>query len=289
MNTSELISALKIRGSFPTTQELFSTSDFLVLLNMAMKVEINPMMLKLNDEYLLETMNYEVGEQGELYRLPKRAISLRDLKLVDGSGNESDLPRNFEEDRAFNRTGYYIVRNSLQLSNDINSGTLRLKFFSRPSNLVETSACGQIVAIDTDLNQVEIGTAPGTFVNGALMDFVQNENPYDLMAYDQAISNISGTTVTFDSLPEGLAIGDWVTLANQSPVPLAPEEMHVVLVQAALVSALSAKKDKSYQDELKALMQMKADVISMLDPRMNNTSAKMRAGKLHNFFSNGWF
>ena len=40
MNSSELISALKIHGSFPTSDDLFSDADFLSLFNHQMKVEI---------------------------------------------------------------------------------------------------------------------------------------------------------------------------------------------------------------------------------------------------------
>lgn len=251
-----------------------------------MKIDINPIMLKLNDEYFLETKDYTIAS-GSTYRLPKRIISVRDLKLVDSSGNLSDLDRNFEEDRASNRTGYYMLRNSIELSSDITSGTLRLKYFMRPSKLVATTSAGQITSIDTGTNQVVVSSAPSTFVNGASIDFVQNENPYDMLSYDAAISNVSGTTLTFASIPNGLAVGDWVTVSNESPVPLVPEELHPLLVQACLVTTLSSKKDKKYDDEKKAFMEMKEQVINMLDPRVNNSSVKMRSGKIHNYFSNG--
>lgn len=284
MNTSELITALKIKGSFPTSNDLFSDADFLVLFNMAMQVGINPMMLKLNDEYLLETKEYTIAP-GTTYRLPKRTISVRDLKVVDSAGNETDLDRNFEEDRVSNRSGYYLTRNSIELSSDFTSGTLRLKFYARPSKLILPTSAGMIESIDTGTNQVVVTSAPSSFVNGAYVDLVQNENPYDMLSMDAVLDNVSGTTLTFSELPTDLAVGDWVTPANQSPVPMAPEEMHTVLVQEALVMALSSKKDKALEAEAAFLEKMKADVISMLDPRVNNNSAKMRTGRLHGFFA----
>lgn len=286
MNTSDIISALKIRGSFPTSNDLFSDADFLVLMNMCMKLDINPIMLKLNDEYFLETKDYTIAV-GETYRLPKRIISIRDLKLVDSSGNVTDLARNFEEDRSANRSGYYVLRNSIELSQDITSGTLRMKYFARPSKLVATTSAGQVSSINTGSLQVVVSSAPSTFTNGALVDFVQNENPYDLLSFDQSLSNVSGTTLTFASLPDDLAVGDWVTVANEAPVPLVPEELHTLLVQACLVSSLSSKKDKKFEDEKATFMEMKDTVINMLDPRVNNSSVKMRSGRIHNYFTSG--
>ncbi len=289
MNTTEVITALRIKGSFPASDDLFSTADFLVLMNMAMQVEINPMMLKLNDEYLLTTKDYVIAA-GSTYRLPTRCINVRDIQYIDGSGNITDLIRNFEEDRASARSGFYITRNSIELSIDYTSGTLRVKYFARPSKLVATTNCGQILSIDPVLNLIVVSSAPATFVNGVLIDMVQNTNPYDLLSMDQILTSVAGTTLSFASLPTGLAVGDWICIANESPVPLAPEEMHPVLVQSCLVECLSSKKDSAYKAAAEKLSEMKKQVINMLAPRVDNTSAKMRSGLLHrSFFSGRWF
>lgn len=287
MNSTELISALKIHGSWPTSDDLFSDSDFLSLFNHQMRVEIIPMMLKLNEEYFVHYKDFTISA-GETYRIPKRAIGskIRDLKYIDASGNESDLTRLFEEDRAGNPSGYYIQRNSIELTDDFTTGTLRMKYFIRPSALVATTACAQIATINTGTNTVTVTSAPSTLSNGTLIDFVQNENPYDLLSLDQAISTVTGTTITFASLPDDLAVGDWICLPNQSPVPiLIPDEMQSVLIQSALVKTLSSKKDKQYKDELDTLMRVKEDAINMLDPRVENASNKVRTGKLLGYFS----
>jgi hypothetical protein len=285
VNTSEIIAALKIKGSFPTSDDLFSDSDFLVLLNLSMNTDITAIMMKLNDEYLLATKDYTIAA-GTTYRLPTRVVTIRDITLFDGSGNITPLNRCFEEDRGSGKSGYYIVRNSIELTSDITSGTMRLKYFARPNKLVATSACGQIESINTVANSLVVTTAPSTFVNGASVDLIQNNNPYDLLAMDTSISSIAGTTLTFSSLPTDLAVGDWVAIANQSPVPLAPEELHALLIQAALVTSLSSKKDKKYEDEKNELEMMKTNIINLLDPRVNNSSVKMRSGALFTYWTN---
>jgi hypothetical protein len=285
MNTSEMISNLKIQGSFPTSDDLFSNSDFLVLFNNQLKTDITPMMLKLNEEFFLQYKDFTIAS-GSRYRIPRRAIGakIRDLQYIDASNNYSSIDRLFEEDRPQSKSGYYMLRNEVELSTDFITGTLRMKYFARPNELVLPSSCGQVVTIDTNNNQVILSSAPATFTTGVNCDFIQNNNPYDLLAYDQEITGVSGTTITFASLPDGLEVGDWLCLANQSPVAMIPDELHPVLVKSCLCATLSSKKDKSYEQEMIALQQMKDDAINMLDPRVENDSVKFRSGALLNFF-----
>lgn len=290
MVTSELIAALKIKGSFPSSDDLFSNADFLVLFNHQMQTEIIPTMQLLSEEFFLLSKDYTITS-GTSYRIPSRAIGakLRDLQFVDASNNLSSLNRLFEEDRPLNNSGYYLVRNSVELSSDFISGTLRMKYFGRPNKLVLETACAQISSIDTGLNQVVVTALPSTMTTGVLVDFIQNKNPYDLLSYDQAISGVSGTTVSFTSLPTDLAVGDWISLAEQACVPMVPEEMHPILVQSALVSALSSKKDRAVEYEAKVLERIKQDAIRMLDPRVENDSVSFKSGRLLSYFSTRWF
>lgn len=285
MNTTELISALKIHGSFPTSNDLFSDSDFLSLFNHQMKADIIPMMLKLNEEFFIQYKDFTISS-GSTYRIPTRAIGakIRDLKIRDASGNSQNLSRLFEEDRPLGASGYYMQRNSIELSTDL-SGTLRMTYFARPSTLVATTACGQITSINTSTNVCVVSAAPSTFISGATVDLVQNLNPYDLLSMDLTISAIASTSVTLSSLPSGLAVGDWICIATQAPVPMIPEEMQTVLIQSALCKTLSSKKDNAYKDELETLMRVKEDAINMLDPRVENNSNKVRSGKLLGYFS----
>ena len=285
MNTLELISALKIHGSFPTSDELFSEPDFLVLFNHQLQVEIIPMMRKLNEEYFLQYKDFDIAGNST-FRIPTRAIgsSIRDLKIIDSSGNQTPLNRLYEEDRGNGASGYFIVRNSVELTSGFTNGTLRMKYFARPGKLVLPTACAKIVSIAGTV--IEVDAAPATMANNVLIDFIQNTNPYDAMAIDVPLAGVSGTTFTFAEVPSDLAVGDWITIATESPVPMVPEEMHSVLIQSALCKTLSSKKDKSYKDELETLQRVKEDAVNMLDPRVENNSNKVRTGKLLGYFSN---
>jgi len=244
------------------------------------------MMLKLNEEFFLQSKDFTIT-QGGTYRIPRRAVGakIRDLKKVDSSGNYSSIDRLFEEDRPKSQSGFYMLRNSVELSIDFSSGTLRMSYLARPNTLVATSACGQITSINTGTNQVVISSTPSTFATNTVVDLIQNNNPYDLLAMDSTLTAVSGTTLSFASLPTDLAVGDWVCLATESPVPMIPEEMHPVLIQSALVKCLSSKKDKVYDQEMITLDKVTADAINMLDPRVENNSMKLRSGGLFNHFA----
>lgn len=280
-----MISAIKIKGSFPTSDNLFSNDDYLTILNMQMKLDIQPLLLTLSEEFFLMSKDFTIAPN-ITYRIPSRAIGakIRDLQYIDGSNNVTHIPRIFEEDRDSNPRGYYVIRNSVELSNDMTSNTLRMKYFGRPNALVLPVSCGQVTSIDSAV-QVTVSSLPTTIVTSALCDFVQNNNPYDLLDYDLSVVGVSGTSVTFTSLPTGLAVGDWLCLAQQSPVPMIPDELHPVLIQSALVSALSSKKDKAVQYESGVLAQYKLDAIKMLDPRVENDSIKFRSGRLLSYIS----
>lgn len=286
MNTSQLIASIKLKGSFPT-DNFFSISDYLSILNDQLKLDIIPLLMRLNEDYFLADKDYPITA-GATYRIPKRAIGskLRDVKIIDVGGNYRNLPRLYEEDRASAQSGYYIKKNSVELSKDITAGTLRLSYFAAPNTLVSTTSCGQITSIESDLNQVTVASAPSTFINGASIDLIQNNNPYDVMSMDIPIVSISGTTITFSALPVGIEIGDWIALSGQSPVATIPEELQPVLVQSALCTCLTSKKDNSAQVEMQKLEMMKTSAITMLDPRVESPDTKIRPNGILNHFRN---
>lgn len=282
--TSDLIANIKMRGSFPTADDLFSNSDYLSILNDEMSNQVVPLLSKLNEEYFLEYKDGLVISGTSSYRITKRAVGslLRDLQLIDVSGNVTSLPRLFEEDR-YSTTqgvlGYYLKGNQVELSPSPTSSSyiLRQAYFRRPSKFVLPTACGQITSIDTNLNQIVVSSVPNTMTTGTLVDFVQGDSPYDLLEMDSSISGISGTTVSFSSLPDGLVVGDYISLASEACVPMIPEELIPFLVQSALCVCLSSKKDKSVELELQKLEQMKQSLINMLSPRVKSNDVKIRS------------
>ena len=278
--TDEIIANIAVKGSFPD-DSYFTNAQMLTILNDEMKLTVSPLVMKLNEDYFIKDQDYTIST-GTSYKLPSRILGgkIRDIKLVDSSGGYTNLNRLFEEDRATNLTGYYLSRNSITLSPNITTGTLRVTYFLRPSDLVLTASVAQILSIDST-TQVTVSSLPSTFTLSTPIDFIQSN---DILDINITIQGISGTSLTFTSIPTGLAVGDYICLAGQSPVPLIPEDLHPILIQAALVVCLSSKKDKSASFEIEKLERMKLSMVEMLDPRVESNDTKARGQGILSLF-----
>ena len=275
--TTDLISEVKLIGSFPTSNSLFSNDNFLTFLNREQLTTIVPLLNKVNEEYFITEKDYSITANQANYRIPKRAVvsQLRDIQLISSNGTVTKLTRLYEDNRSSTNNGergYYIKGNEILLSpTPIQSvDTLRMIYMRRPSSFVLPSACAQIISIDTVLNQVVVSSLPSSMATSTVIDFVQADSPYDLLAMDSSIVSVSGTTLSFASLPNDLAVNDYICLAGQTCVPMIPQELVPLLVQATLCSCLSSKKDKSVELELQKLEQMKMTFTDVLSPRVKS-------------------
>lgn len=291
LTTTDLISQIKLKGSFPSSNDLFSNADYLSILNDDMLLQIVPVLTKLNEEYFSTYKDYTIQSGISNYRIPTRAVgsSLRDVQLITADGSVQSLARLQEEDRkslTSGPVGYYIKGNQIILSpvptDSIN--TLRLVYYRRPSKFVLPTACSVITSIDTVTNSIVVSSVPSTITTSTLVDFVQSNSPYDLLDMDLSVVGISGTTVTFNSLPVDLSIGDYMCLAGQSCVAMVPEDLIPVLVQAALCSCLTSKKDQQAKIEIEKLEQMKSTMIGMLQPRVKSDDKKIKGSQILNYF-----
>lgn len=280
--TTDLISNIKLRGSFPTANDLFSNSDYLNILNDELMNQITPLLTKLNGEFFLTYQDTTITSGLESYRIPKRAIGsmLRDVQIINSSGNVFSLPRLFEEDKystTQGQIGYYIKSNQIILSpTPANStDTLRLAYFRRPSKFVLPTACAQISSIAG--TTIVVSSLPSTMTTSTSIDFIQGASPYDLLQMDTAIASVTGTTLTFSSVPTDLAVGDYICLAGEACIPMIPEELIPMLTQAALCVCLSSKKDKSVELELQKLEQIKVSITNLLAPRVKSNDIKIKS------------
>jgi hypothetical protein len=273
MLVDTIIDNIKLKGGFPT-DNYFTDAEMLTILNDEMKLTITPLVMKLREEFFVQEKQYTITSGGS-YRIPKRCIGnkLRDVKLLVDT-NYRNINRLFEEDRESEPTGYYITKNTITLSDDISTGTLAVSYYLSPSTLVLSTACAQVLTIDS-ATQITVSSLPATILTTTLVDLVEADSPNDLLAIDQTITNISGTTLTFASLPSDLAVGDYVCLAGQSPIPTLPEEVHPLLTQAALVSCLRSKKDSGAEDEYKLLKINMEALLDMLDTRVDSNDIKL--------------
>lgn len=289
--TTDLITNIRTRGSFPVNDATFTSSSYLSILNDEMLNKIVPLLMRVNQEYFLAYKDHAVTAGKSSYRIPARAVgqTLRNVQFIDSTGNYIDLPKLVEEDKyseTQGRVGYYLKGNQVLLhpTPTNTSGTLRLAYMRRPQKLVLSSASAKINSIDTINNQVVVDSLPSTITTSTNIDFVQSDSPYDLLNTDIAVTGVSGTTLSFTTLPDDLAVGDYVNVAGEACVPCIPEDLVPFLVQAALCICLSSKKDKSINNEMNKLEEMRLNLIDLLSPRTKSDDVVVFHGGLVNSF-----
>jgi hypothetical protein len=165
---------------------------------------------------------------------------------------------------------YVLEGNKLVLKSSTTSGILRMRYFIRPNRLVTTDSVGEITAINTTTHVVTVSVLPSTFITSVTYDLVKGKPGFDTLAMDQSVSAVGTNTLTFSTLPTGLAVGDFVCLAGESPVVQAPVELHPLTVQRTVVAGLAGLGDAKVKVAAEMAEQMKTMALSLLSPRIVN-------------------
>lgn len=280
--STELIASIKRRASIPTSQNLLQTADFLALINDEIQINLVPLILSVRESYFLADYDYDIESAKSEYRIPTRAIGgkLADVQRIE-NGQAISLPqlvREYEDSVSQGNDGFYLKGNQVVLSPTPTATQfqLRLSFYQRPNTVVATADCAQVDSIDSGNNQVTVSSIPSSWTTGTVVDFIRAESGFECLAIDRSVSGVSGTTITFASLPTDLAVGDWIALAGESPIPQIPLELHSVLAQAVTVKCLEAVGDKqAMQLAEQKLQMMKDSAVQMLSPRVDGERKKL--------------
>lgn len=277
--TTGLLASLKRRGMLPSTTETLSTTDFLAIATEELQTYVWNTLPR-TEEYGVTTADVSVSSGTAAYKLPSRAVGgkLRDVWFVDGS-SRIDLVRVEPENignfgTSGDACGFYLQGDDLVLVPTPNtSRTLRVSFHCRPSALVATSAVAVVQSFNTGTGAITTtATVPATFSTSQTYDIVRAKPPFSILSMDLTASVASGTTVTFSSLPAGLAAGDYVCLAGESPVAQVPVELHPLLSQRVAYKCLEALGDPRAKIAEEAADKMKLEAIKLLTPRVDGAA-----------------
>lgn len=284
--TTDFLSSVRMRGSIPTstsTANVNNTTNLLALGTEELHIKLLPLLMSVREEFYVTTKDYTITGSQAAYILPPRASGMvvRDVQIIEGSSIYSLRP----VDPDFITTtgtgsveGYYFQHNNLILypTPATTSGTLRVRYFSRPSRLAATSACAQISSIDTGTFTITVNAVPSSWVSGTILDFVKSAAPYYNPAVDQTVVSVTSTTITFSSLPSDLVVNDWVALAEYTPVPQIPHEFQPLLAQMTVVKALEAVGDREGAKAAKTDLDLiQANAIQLVTPRSHSDPRKV--------------
>ena len=308
--SSDLINAVKVKAMIPGAQNTFDDDDILLLLNEEMSTAIVPQILDVREEYFVKFAEQEITSQSvdTGYDIPDRAIAmkLRDITVVQGEStgkNEISLPVISQDEVPTRTSGYdsYYSQAAFLRSNKVHlvpaqglTGTLRLYYFRRPSELVQTTKAARIDAIDTNANTITLGNVPSNFNPTAAYDFVQVNPPFDSLSDGQVPVSVNSTLFEFESIPEGLKVGDYLCLAGESVTCQIPLEYQPVLIQRTVVRVLEALNDAQgamlAKERLQELQyhaqQMVADRVEGAAKKIVNVNSPFNVGtKFNKFFT----
>lgn len=301
-----LVNSLKLRGLPPSSQQTFTQDGFIQVLSEEMMTNIVPLMDSVSEEYFVTNKDLTFDPNQSVYQIPPRAVGgkLRDVVFVDNMNNEINLPRLRPEDiktrSQFIRYqpapwGFYIKDNAVNLFLGQTPNTqagypiLRLKYFRRPNILTAAANAAQITGIVG--NMVTVTAIPSAWSTANTFDVIDGVPGFTSHGDDLTINLIMGTSITFDSLPSSVAVGDWVALANYSPIPQIPPEAHLLLAQYGAAKVLEAMGDiAGMSAALGKAEQMKAQFLMIITPRVEGSVIKLvsRSGIGDWMENSGW-
>ncbi len=153
----------------------------------------------------------------------------------------------------------------------ITAGTLRVRYLQRLSRVVPEAEVGRITVVDTLTNTVTVSATPTAIVTGVVCDLVRGDPPFDNLSIDLT-ATVSGTSITLSALPTGLAVGDYVTLAGETPIPQVPPELHQLLakrVAYVVAGGTTSPNAAALQADIEV---MRTAALTLLTPRVSHAS-----------------
>lgn len=272
-----LITSARDFATLSATAESGETTRLLRMLNREQTNYLTALLQGVKGGRQQDTQDYTTNGSTTRFAIPARAIAagLKMLEGVDAAGNRW-MEYLFPDERYANgypaNGTFYFEGNELVFYVAPPTGTLRVSYARRLSALVLTASARAITAINTGTRTVTIAAAPSTFTGRTTMDLVKGTPHFDTYGMDLACTAIGsgGVSVIFtNALPTGLAVGDYVSVPDESPVCQAPLELHGVLALRLAYVWCKAKKDAAAARELEGLLaEAKRDALKLLEPRL---------------------
>lgn len=275
--TTTLVSNVQLIGHVPLSNSTFTASQIITLADRELQTSLIAQILGTRGGYYLDYEDFDTDGNNNLteFPIPSQAIggALANVQIIVSPSiipvNQIDQSEQFSEIAPTSTTyGYFIRGNTVNVLPAPSIGTVRLWFLRRPNALVATSAAAQITAIAS--NVITVSSLPATFAVGTVCDLCQDQPTFDVLS-NPSITGISSLDVTLDAVPDDLAIGDWLCLENQTPVPQIPVEYRPLLEQRVVVKIYELQ---GYLEKMNAAMgvlkQMEMDTLKIITPRVQN-------------------
>jgi hypothetical protein len=289
--TSDLIASVQSRAMLPSASVgSLSNATILNFATEEMLSGIVPMILSAREKYYETHLDVACVQNQATYGIPPRAIgsTVSSVQWIYGINilqlNPIDPPGVTSLVTAPSPRAFYFENGNIYLYPPPSSSnyTIRIRYFQRPSHLEQTINCAQITAINTVANTVTVSSIPSSWTTGTVVDFIPQTLPCTPYGLNSAILSVSNNVVSFSSLPSNpsnnaaLTVGDWLALAEYTPIPEIPNEFFPVLAQSTVCRCLEAIGDTMGLQAANQTLQAKAqNAIKLITPRDAQGSKKI--------------
>ena len=275
-----LIAQIKRRALIPTSQNLFTSSDIIDMLNEELQNRIVPYILNTREDYFLTYDEItQDGTQTEI-DIPYDAIGnkINQITLYTSTTDDSffaTIPRLTPSQINDYFGGYYIEGNKIKLyPKAIASGKLRIYYYKRPSEIVVSTRWAIVSTINTNTSIVCSTNLPANITTGSSIDIVKNIQPWDTTRETTA-GTVSGATVNLSNTPD-ISVGYYVCSKDESPFAQIPQDTIPLLIQSVVVRMMEYMGDTNgLQSGLLTYAQMESDNRGLISPRVDAQPKKI--------------
>lgn len=289
MLASEFVAAVRAQGKIPAD---VTDASILLFGDREVAGRMVPLLRSVRQEYLVAEM--QASSYNGRVALPHRSVvgGVRHVQLLVGD-QAAHLPRVEPEDDVAtggsNPSGWYVDGGSIVLVPRGSSGTLRMRYFLRPSKLVLESNATYCRSI-TSAAQASGGwtlTLSGAAPSGSTFDVVSSGPAHELVAIDLASSTSIPQASCLSTFSVTASPG-YVTQPGFTPYVPLPEELASACVHfVAGVILRSLGYDSEAQAQLGVAEGELELAKTMLAPRSEGNVKRLRGGVLQ-ALSWGW-
>jgi hypothetical protein len=277
-----LIAQIKRRALIPTSQNLFSDSDLIAMLNEELQNRVIPYILAVREDYFLTYNEYTQNGSTTEIDIPKNAIGnkINQVNIYTASSDDSffaSVPRLTVSQINDYYGGYYIQGSKIKIfPQAITSGQLRIYYYRRPSEIVATSRTAIISTVNTNTSIVCSTNLPANITTGSNIDIVSNEQPWDTITERTAGTVLNATLDITDTTD--IETGYYVASRNESPFAQIPQDTIPLLIQAVVVRMMEYMGDNNgFQSAILTYAQMESDNRNLITPRVDAQPKKISA------------
>lgn len=254
LDTTELLAEIRRRAAAPVSSSSapgWQDADLLAYANGVIPGIVDKLR-RVRSNYFTTQKDVTFTSGTASYRIPTRAqhgiIAL--VQRLDTTGQLWHLQKWTERDLSGRNptttgkpTNYLWRGNSIVLwpVPDNSSETLRFTYHRRVSKLVSASTVGVVTGSVGNSVTISVNYSTLSMTTSTPLDVVQGKPPFDSLADDKTPTQITNNSALFSAsdYPTGVAVGDYVCLAGESPVVQMPVQAFYVVAQAVACQLLS--------------------------------------------------